>query len=311
MIYIDMGGGRLGNQFFRYAFAKKLQKYNPKEKLVFNFDFLNSLHKNENDGHENSLRYFNTKGTDNVGKIKCSLIQCVLLKIYWKLYPWSEPFKIRNQYEKKWVKLLEFFGLYYLGLGYHPFRLKKPWWVKNIIVNGCWESEKYFSGIEDEIRAEFVPSIPVHEHNRELLDIIRTTNSVAISIRRGDFTDNPDIKNIYCVCNKKYYYDAIDIIKGKINNPVFIFFSNDIEWVKNNIKIEDVQCYYESGSDEVWETFRLMSSCKNFIISNSTLHWWAQFCSNNSSKIVVAPSRWYNIEFNSELYQNHWILVDV
>ena len=63
--------------------------------------------------------------------------------------------------------------------------------------------------------------------------------------------------------------------------------------MKDNIKLEE-DCYYESGNDPVWETFRLMYSCKHFIISNSTFHWWAQFMGNHLGKITIAPSRWYN-----------------
>ncbi|TGX80323.1 hypothetical protein E5358_13275 [Palleniella muris] len=37
-----------------------------------------------------------------------------------------------------------------------------------------------------------------------------------------------------------------------------------------------------------------MRSCKHFVISNSTLHWWAQYLCENQDKIVVTPDRWYN-----------------
>ena len=32
--------GRLGNQFFRYAFAQQLKKYNPQETIIYNFGII-------------------------------------------------------------------------------------------------------------------------------------------------------------------------------------------------------------------------------------------------------------------------------
>lgn len=310
MIYISIGG-RLGNQMFQYAFARQLQKHNPHETLIYNFD---EVHRNKyNSGffNENQLEYFKTVGTEKQDALNYSILQYIIWKIFNRFNPRGGGFKERDKYERRWVRIMEFFGIYYLNLGYYPFRLKKTWWVKDIIVKGSFECEKYFDGCEQELRQHFQPKLPLQEHNKELMDIIKDTNSIAISIRRGDFVDDTKIKSTYFVCDKTYYEKAIALMKEKVDNPVFILFSNDIEWAKQNIKIEGCQCYYESGKDEVWETMRLMSSCKNFIISNSTMHWWAQYLSTNTNKIVVAPSRWYNEEYKSQIYQNNWELIEV
>ena len=48
MIFVEMNGGRLGNQFFRYAAARAVQiKYYPNEKLVINFNQINEFHKRD------------------------------------------------------------------------------------------------------------------------------------------------------------------------------------------------------------------------------------------------------------------------
>lgn len=309
MIYVKISG-RLGNQLFQYAFVKMLQKYNPKEKVVFNFDSVYRAHENENDGHENTLRYFHTLGTEITDDINYSILQYIIWKVYNKFYPRSGSFSIRDKYERRWLLIMQFFGMYYLSLGYYPFRLKKPWWVKNLIVKGFFESPKYAEEIKAQLETEFQPLQPLLPENKDLLDVIRQRNSVCISIRRGDFVDNPANKNVYFVCDKQYFQNAIKKIKEKVSNPVFIVFSNDIEWAKQNVEI-DGECYYESGKDPVWETFRLMSSCKHFIISNSTLHWWAQYLSPNPDKVVIAPSRWYRSDFQSDLYQDNWLLQEV
>lgn len=57
MIYLEIKG-RLGNQFFRYAFARVLQvKRGDKDKLVLGLSNMNG--KSKNDGWVNSLSDFN------------------------------------------------------------------------------------------------------------------------------------------------------------------------------------------------------------------------------------------------------------
>ena len=72
------------------------------------------------------------------------------------------------------------------------------------------------------------------------------------------------------------YTPPIEAIKKNIENPVFFMFSDDIEWMKNNIHTECVT-YYEDGTDPVWEKLRLMSACKHSIVLNSTFSWWTQY----------------------------------
>lgn len=310
MIYLNMGGGRLGNQLFRYAFAKELQKHNPQETIVFNFDDTHRTLYNSGFKNDNYLKYFNIQGLECQDAINYSIPQYIIWKVYNRYYPRNENFIVKQKYEKKWIRILSFFGLYYFNYGYHPFKQKKPWWVKNIILNGAFESERYFPSIREELLEELRPRMSLSKYNIELLDTIRSTNSVAVSVRRGDFVDDR-IKGTYFVCDKQYYEEAISYIKKHISCPTFIFFSNDIEWVKANIKIEGCRCYFESGEDEVWETLTLMSSCKNFIISNSTLHWWAQYLNKHEKKIVVAPSRWFNLELSYDIHQDNWVLLPV
>ena len=146
--------------------------------------------------------------------------------------------------------------------------------------------------------------------NIDLYNIINSSNSICVTIRRGDFISVEENKKLHYVCNEDYFYRAMDIIAKKVNNPKFIIFSDDIEWVKNNMNFK-YDVLYEEGNDPIWEKLRLMYSCKNFIISNSTFSWWAQYLSRNERKIVISPNRWFNNEYESKLIDNKWILLDV
>ena len=309
MIYVIMGG-RLGNQLFRYAYARKLMKENPSEHVCFDFSGVKKRGKPE-EGWENSLKYFNTIDTETeCSALKLSIIQRIVLKLYSKHKVWPNLSVEKHHHQMKWAKLMSRVGLYYLDVGYYPFPQKKPWFVNNLVVSSGCESENYFKGIRDILLEEFTPKQSVLESNRELMHIIRNNNSVCISIRRGDFISVDRINKIYNICSPEYYLQAMARIKELVDNPIFVLFSDDIEWVKNNIHV-DGECYYESGDDPIWEKLRLMYSCKHFIISNSTFSWWAQYLGQSQDKVVVAPSRWYKNKLVPALYQDNWEIIDV
>ena len=61
-----------------------------------------------------------------------------------------------------------------------------------------------------------------------------------------------------------------------------------------------------------YEDFRLMYSCKHFIVSNSTFSWWAQYLGEDKGKIVIAPDVWHKERSNSEnVYMPDWIRIPI
>ncbi len=298
--------GRLGNQLFQYAFVRSLMVANPNQSFVFSFS---DVYKSGNcdDGWENSLVYFRTNGVveDNNPSVKLSLIQRFLLYFYWKRFPHKQSIEVIHAYQSRWLFVFNKIGLYYLDLGYFPFNKKIR---GNAIISGNFESKRYFEGIEPILRQELVPKYPLLKSNESLWDIIANTCSICVSIRRGDFISNNSVRSLMNVCGESYFMRAINRMKELVESPTFIFFSDDIEWVKNSLII-DAPCYYESGNDPVWEKLRLMSGCRHFIISNSTFSWWAQYLGRSNDKVVIAPSNWYNSHLKPALYDPSWVLI--
>lgn len=299
--------GRLGNQLFQYAFIRTLQKYNPNQKVCYHFDEVYSSGNFTND-YKNALKDFNVidvyegKETPNL-----TIIQKILLKLYWFKYPHKESIDIRNKYQMKWVKLLDYFNLKYLDLGYYPFRKNVN---GDVIVSGNFESEKYFHEIKDTLLKEITPKKTLSPHNITLLRKIQETNSISLSIRRGDFVYEKTIKELHDVCTKEYYTKALEYMKHVVENPVLFIFSNDIEWVKTHLDF-GIETHYESGNDPSWEILELMSNCKHFIMANSTFNWWAQYKSQNPNKIIVAPQKWWNNSFIPDIFMSNWKLIPV
>lgn len=294
MIYIDIKGN-LGNQMFEYAFARKIQeltgqkiclntyflsKYKPEYKLS-----LDSFMLNENVIIENNkpLPWFvNTyKGIIRVLKGLCPKIFFSLMK-HWGIYIW-----MREQYI--------------------DIPIKKH---KNYYIVGYWQSTKYFDQINTKICDEFTPKYPLRDDNGELYRVIKDTESICVTIRRGDYVTNEKYKKLFFLCDNDFFIEGVKKIKAEIPDATTIVFSDDVEWVKNNVPFTG-KVYYESGKDPVWEKIRLMSACKHFVISNSTFSWWVQHLSKNPNKIVYAPSRWFPDGRECDIYEDNWRYIDV
>lgn len=285
---------------FVYAFSKALRIAQGEDgQLVFNFKRVIRQGK-ESDGFEDALKYYNVESYatekhnlvlkyGNVFQVMLYLAYIVATKLFgvnsnsitWKTIIRKSGILLSNWWDDPQV--------------YEEF-LKKPCIGNRIFFyySGVIENTLFFEKIRPILLEEFTPKEPPMAENKELYDIIEQTNSVCVSVRRGDYLAPEHIKDFY-VCDETYFLRAIEVLKEKIVNPTLIFFSDDIEWVKEHIK-SDIPSYYEFGNVPAWEKMRLMYSCKHFIISNSTFAWWAQYLCRNTDKVVIAPDRWRNGE---------------
>ena len=308
MIYIDMNG-RCGNQFFQYAFARKLSMLNGN--MPITVDFFHVERWKEKTGFNDfcdQLCDFNTLPYTSVMGNGDSL----------KDFGTKKQIKIRNQYAKirsvsarlklsapsnMWQAHLQKNGVY-RDDEYKIVPRKCN--SKDIFVRGYFEDPAYFDDMHRELMEEFTPVQPPKAKNAELYDIINNRNSVCVSFRVWTGV-SAKTRN---VCTLQYYNDAIALMKELHPDATFIVFSNDVEWVKNNYKFPG-DTYYEDGTDEIWEKLRLMYSCKHFIMSTSTFCWWAQYLCRNEQKTVIAPDRWNNEKNGSRLLMSDWKAIHV
>ena len=316
MIYLKIRG-RLGNQFFQYGAVKSYQlKYCPNEEIALDFSDLKRLGTKE-DGFVDSLVDFKTDTYKTVDKLEANLIQKIfifLMRIpntlfrFIGLSSYADALSYKIEYFMQ--PLLNKVGIFYMIHGFYPMKEMK---TKNKIFIGNFESPKYLDEQKEDIIRIFTPKHKPLSKNKDMYEKIKKNNSICITIRRGDFVTNDEFKKIHYICDSNYFYQALELIKEKVENPLFVVFSDDVEWVRNNMNFGS-NAIYETGDDPLFEKIRLMSSCKHFIISNSTFSWWAQYLSLNKDKIVIAPKRWKNIAYKKDtskldIYEDFWTLL--
>lgn len=295
MIYLRIKG-RMGNQLFQLAFAKYMESVTG-DSIVIDWSEVKQRHSVAGDGWENSfldscIESIPEASTDH----ECSSTQKKVLKIC--------RYITYHRYLKYLLPLAkfiaQFFGVY-ICLDNHYFRYTY-FGNRNKLIYGYFESDRYFSSVESELKKTYQKKDETS--NPDLYSKICSTESVCVTVRRGDFYTKENQENLG-VCNEEYFQRGIRYIKSIHEKATIFFFSDDIDWVRNNIEVEG-PAYYESGRDSLWEKMLLMSSCKHFVISNSTFSWWAQYLSKNEDKIVVAPSRWRENDKRYEIKQKNW-----
>ena len=284
--------GRLGNQLFKYAFARALQiKYYPDYHINVNFYHIRKAD-NEQYG-ENSLQYFRlndeiTYTYDDTKKIRTPL-QFMLTGIR-VILERSLPRKIIHPVDTKLLQPLFNKAGLYNPLNDASYVPPRPSRSKNIICSSRFEAHGYFDDIRDILLEEFTPKYDVMPENKPLLDEIKSCEAVSLHIRRGDFLSSEN-NSVFNVCNEEDFLSAINAIHNELPDCKFFVFSDDIDTVQRTIHIP-FEARYVSSDIPPYETLRLMYSCKHFIISNSTFSWWGQYLSRNPGKIVYAPSPW-------------------
>ncbi len=282
MVIVKLKGG-LGNQMFQYACGRALSEKN-KSTLFLDLTFL--LYNPSSSNH--TLRNYEL----NVFNIQ---ERFTLLSRLNKKIPNSNFFyKLNSKLDgvKKRLGLIKKINDKEMGFDKEIFKIKG-----NICLDGYWQSEKYFKDIEEIIREEFSFRDKPSKLNREVIEKIKKTNSVSVHVRRGDYAKNPKTLQTHGLLDIEYYQNAINLIKSQIKKTEFFVFSDDIEWVKKNLKIgKSVNYISHNGLDKGYEDLRLMSSCKNHIIANSSFSWWGAWLSENPHKIVIAPEQWFSPE---------------
>ena len=288
MVVVNIIGG-LGNQMFQYAFGKYLSIENNCElKLdISGFDnyewhrySLSSLSIDEKFSNKDECDFF--KG------VNISLVE-----------------KIKSWYSKRNLMVIE----KDLNFNINYRNLKAP-----IYISGYWQSDKYFQGIEDIIKKEFMVSRNPSIENQKLMDKISNDNSISIHIRRGNYVNVDYVNQMHGTSSLSYYHEAISFINSKIRNPTYFIFSDDISWAKQNLFISNETVYVDINDENSdFEDLRLMYTCKHNIIANSTFSWWGAWLNPNREKIVIAPKIWFNnsiINMQTEnLIPSEWLRI--
>ncbi len=160
------------------------------------------------------------------------------------------------------------------GLHYQQLPWKEEWRGNtNVILDGYWQTEKYFAEFRDEIIRLF--GFPWKGG---------MNGTVSVHVRRGDYLKwtkkHPAVPAAW-----------IEEAMRQFPHYQFIFFSDDMAWCKAVFgRRKDVTFF--QGKDEVEDLTR-MTWCEHHICSASTFSWWGAWLNQNAGKQIIIPKLWF------------------
>lgn len=174
----------------------------------------------------------------------------------------------------------------------------------NVSLDGYFQTEKYFTHIEKEIREDFTFRkdylLPCQEYIGSL-----SNHPIFLHIRRTDAIGREQYHPILPI---KFFEDAL---KQFAEDTLCFVFTDDMEWCKSqelfkqerflfNEKNERYSYKNIDGTGKLQNTLLpqidlcLMSLCSGGIIANSSFSWWGAWLQNNRGKVIAPdPNVWF------------------
>lgn len=171
----------------------------------------------------------------------------------------------------------------------------------NLILNGYFQSEKYFYEYKNQIKnLFFIDSNKLAETQKLINKTSGEKKTCSIHVRRGDYLQKP---NFHPTCDINYYKKAMSLM----NADKYYIVSDDLSWCKENFIGNEF--VFSPFTDELDDLYLIMS-CKNHIIANSSFSWWGAYLSDYES--VISPKLWFGIQGpqdTQDIYCHNWIKI--
>ncbi|KAK6171009.1 hypothetical protein SNE40_019275 [Patella caerulea] len=170
----------------------------------------------------------------------------------------------------------------------------------NYQIGKYLQSYKYFYKYEQDIKRMFRFRQSLKDSaNQFLAEVTRnytakstTTNTtitfIGVHVRRGDLLDDHYKKYGYVLPSPDYVHKAMDFMRRKFQQTVFILASNDMPWAQSNFHGNDT--FYSSNTDPKLDLV-LLASCNHSITTVGTYGWWSAFLAGGTTIYYKYPAR--------------------
>jgi Glycosyl transferase family 11 len=270
VILLRLSGG-LGNQLFQYAAGRQLADLHQSE-LVLDTHWYTHIPK------------LDTPRTYELGHYPVRARETTVLESYWCRLHGGRISRRLPFLPRRWKHFSE------KGFSFDSAFLRLP---DETYLDGYWQSYRYFEGVASLIRTELTPSLVMGANDRAIANLMNSTQSISIHVRRGDYVNNAASAQ-HGVCGLDYYHRAVNHLLDRVQPAHFFVFSDDPMWTRENLLLPADTTYVEhNDASTAFQDLRLMSLCKHHIVANSSFSWWGAWLNSDPGKVVVCPKQWF------------------
>ena len=282
-VIVRLKGG-LGNQLFCYAAARRLSLVNDAELVldtVSGFEF------------------------DHIYKRTYSLAGFSIPARLATPQERMEPFgRVRRLFARKLSESKPLDRRRYIqqiGVDFNPNIISLRLQEGTTYFDPFGQSEGYFADIRKELQQDLVMSVPSNLNNLEMVEKIKSTDSVALHVRWFDSGDGVHSSNM----SQAYYQQAIPNMLTQVPEAHFFVFSDQPD--QTEALLSPIMAgrpftlvRHNAEKRNADADFWLMHQCRHFIIGNSTFAWWAAWLGEHrhTGARVFAPARFIDPHTN-------------
>lgn len=171
------------------------------------------------------------------------------------------PFKTLNKWQRKW------YLLFFKAKRTNGDMLPEPQTVRHsMYFDGWWDLAPDLSKSLFEKHYDLRSAASPHDIQKE--ESQKFDNVVGVHVRRGDLAkgDNP----FYGGVTDGYFERAIEFCNKQFNPKKYLFFSDEPDWVEQNICPQINQPYEIKRGNKAWEDFWLLAHCSVIVASQGS-----------------------------------------
>ena len=167
--------------------------------------------------------------------------------------------------------------------------------------DGYWQNIELLTNQKDYL----IESLNKDEVFKNNLSSDIQEGTTLVHVRRGDYVDIGENLNI------RFYEEAINLCKSKIDKFSFEVFTDDHKWVSEQNIFKEAKAIHgpKSNIEELMSDITKMFNFQNFIIGNSSFSLIPAIFSNSKNPLIIIADPWMKNQNIDLIFDNSWIKI--